>query len=71
MLTAKRSAGIAPGVNLGECITHTPLQNVNKEISPEVHDRGFSGPAKKDLCHPIFFEKSFNIIDITLYSLGV
>ena len=71
MLAAKRSAGVAPEENLGKCITHTPLPSMNKEISPEVQNRSFSGPTKKDLCLPKFFEKSFNIIDITLYSLRV
>ena len=30
MLAAKRSAGVTPEVNLRECVTHTPLPNVNQ-----------------------------------------
>ena len=30
MLAAKRSAGVAPGVNLRECVTCTPLPSMNK-----------------------------------------
>ena len=30
MLATKRLAGVAPEVNLGECVAHTPLSSVNK-----------------------------------------
>ena len=30
MLAAKRLAGVAPEVNLGECVTRTPLPTINK-----------------------------------------
>ena len=33
MLAAKRSAGVAPEVNLWECGTHTPLPSVNYQKS--------------------------------------
>ena len=29
ILATKRSAGVAPEVNLGECIKHMPLPNMN------------------------------------------
>ena len=32
MLAAKRSAGVTPEVNLGECISCTPLPSVNKAV---------------------------------------
>ena len=31
MLAAKRSAGVAPEVNLRECVTYKPLPSVNKD----------------------------------------
>ena len=56
MLGTKRSAGVAPEVNLREHVTHIPLPSVNKaahcgfesqEMSPEVQNRGISGPTKR------------------------
>ena len=57
MLTAKRLAGVAPEVNLRNHVTSTPLPSVNKaeptlalkprKMSPEVQNRGISGPTKR------------------------
>ena len=30
MLAVKKSAGVTPEINISECISGTPLQNVNK-----------------------------------------
>ena len=57
MLAVKRPAGVAPEVNLRECTSHTPPPSANKaahfclktqkEISPEVQNRGINGPTKR------------------------
>ena len=41
MQAAKRSAGIAPEVNLGECVTHMPPPSANKAAHSgfETHKR--------------------------------
>ena len=60
MLATKRSAGVAPEVNLRECITCTPPPSANKAAlalkprgevtrSPK---QGYQWPHKKDLCPP-------------------
>ena len=48
MLTTKRLAGIAPEVNLRKHISYVPLRSVNKvtQKSPEIQNRGISGPTK-------------------------
>ena len=56
ILATKRSAGVTPEVNLGECVTHRSPPSVNKaahsifktqDMSPEVQNRGISGPTKR------------------------
>ena len=58
MLATKRSAGVAPEVNLGECVTHMPLPSANKalhsgfETQRRYHQKsktGISVAPKKDL----------------------
>ena len=53
ILVAKRLAGVAPEVDLRECTLHLPLKRpkgknplwlLNLEISPEIINRGTSGP---------------------------
>ena len=59
MLAAKKTAGVAPEVNLRECTSHTPLPSVNK-AEPTVAlkprgdvtrspKQGYQWPHKKDL----------------------
>ena len=61
MVTAKRSAGIAPEVNIREHITYTTQPSVNKgALKPRGNvtrspKQGYQWPHKKDLCRPIFF----------------
>ena len=63
MPAAKRSAVVAQETNLREHVTHIYLYQAQvrlptfkllnpEETSPEVQNRGFSGPTKKDLCPP-------------------
>ena len=61
MLAAKRSAGVAPEVNLRECISHTPPPSTNKaahsgfETQRRRHQKsktGVSVAPKKDLSPP-------------------
>ena len=52
MLAAKRLAGVAPEVNLRECISHMPPPSPNKAAhsgfeTPEVQNRGISGTTKR------------------------
>ena len=55
MLAAKRSAGVTPEMNISECVTHMPLQSLNKaahsgfetQTSSEVQTKGISGPTKR------------------------
>ena len=58
-LAAKRSAGVAPEVNLGECVTCMPPPSTDKAatlaLKPRVQNRGISG--LKRTCPPIFFLK--------------
>ena len=63
ILAAKRSAGVAPEVNLGECVTRTPLPTVIKaahsgfETDGTCHQKSKTGVSvahKKDLCPPEF-----------------
>ena len=56
MLAAKRSAGVAPEVNLGECVTDMPPPSANK-MSTEVQNRGISGPTKRFMSSKFFFFK--------------
>ena len=64
MLAAKSSAGVEPEVNLGECVTCTPLPSTKKaahsgfeiqETSPEVQYRGISGHTKRTYVLQNFF----------------
>ena len=66
MLVAKRSAGVAPEVNLRERISCMPLPSVNKaghsgfETQRRRHEKpktGVSVAPQKDLCPPKFFFK--------------
>ena len=67
ILATKRSADVAPEVNLREHVTHTPPSNVNKaahygfETQRRRHqkpkNRGISGPTKRTYVHQIFFKK--------------
>ena len=59
MLATKRSAGVAPEVNIMKCITDIPLPSVNKAAHPGFEPRGdvtrslkqgYQWPHKKDLC---------------------
>ena len=59
MLTAKRSAGVLPEVDLRECTLHSPLQKWirqnplwlwNPEVSSEIQNRGASGPKIGHVC---------------------
>ena len=62
MLAAKRSAGVAPEVNLSKCTMHMPLPSVNKaEPTLALKPRGdvtkslkhgHQCPHKNDLCPP-------------------
>ena len=62
MLAAKRSEGVAPEVNLGECITLTPLPSANKAeptvaLKPtrrhqKFKNMGIRGPTKRTCVHP-------------------
>ena len=63
MPAMKRSARIAPEVDLRECTLHSPPQKrENKaepslalnpeEMSPEIQNRGTSGPQKGHKCPP-------------------
>ena len=66
MQAAKRSAGVAPEVNLRERVTCTPLPNANKTeptlaLKPKGDvtrspKQGYQWPHKKDPCPP----KNFN-----------
>ena len=61
MLAIYTGRGVAPEVNLRECISHMPPQSSNKaeptlalkpeEISPEVRNRGISGPKNGHVCN--------------------
>ena len=66
MLAAKRSAGVAPDVNLREHISCAPLPTANKaahsgfETQRRCHQNskwGVQWPHKKNLCPPIIFKK--------------
>ena len=67
MLAAKRSAGVAPEVNLRECVTCMPLPSANKaeptlalkprEDVTRSPKTGVSVAPKKDSCPPNFFKK--------------
>ena len=72
MLTTKRSAGVAPELNLRKCVTCMPLPSTNKvthsgfEIQrryhqPEVQNRGISGPTERTYVLQQFFLKVQNI----------
>ena len=57
ILASKRSAGVAPEVNLTESVTHTPPPSTNKAVhygfethrrcQQEVQNKGISGPTKR------------------------
>ena len=63
MLAVKRSAaGVTPEVNLREYTSHVPLLSTNKashpeETSPEVQNRGISGPIERHVGHQKFKKK--------------
>ena len=68
MLVTKRSAGVTPKVNLGECVTHRSPPSVNKaahsifktqDMSTEVQNRGIRGPTKRTYDFQKFFQKHF------------
>ena len=68
MLAFKRLKSVAPEVNLGEHVTHTPPPSVIKaahsgfETQRGHHQKsktGYQGPHKKDLCSPIIFFKKW------------
>ena len=75
MLAAKRSAGVAPEVNL-----RNPLHAGNEagkqgnpprlwnpgQTSPQLQKKGISGPTKRNLDPPIFFKKN-QFIDLILH----
>ena len=65
MLAAKRSAGVAPEVNLGVCVTHMPPSSANKaahsgfETQRRHHQKsktGYQWPHKKDMPFNNFFK---------------
>ena len=55
MLAAKRLEGVAPEVNIMECVTYTPLPSVNKaahsgfETQRRCHHQSKIGALKKEL----------------------
>ena len=58
ILAAKRSAGIAPEVNLKECVIRMPLPSVNKSAQRRRHQKSITGVSvapQKDSCPPYFF----------------
>ena len=67
MLDIKRSAGVAPEVNLKEHVTCTPQASANKaayygsenpeEMSPEVKNCGINGPTKRAYVLQKLFKK--------------
>ena len=62
MLTVKRLAGVRPEVNLREQTSHTPPPSVNKAlkpraVSPEIQNRGISGPIRRYVSTKFFFKK--------------
>ena len=68
MLVPKRLADVAPEVNLRDHVTHMPMPSANKaphsgfeirEISPEVQNRGISGPTKRTYVLQKFLKKIF------------
>ena len=56
MLAAKRLAGVAPEVSLGECVTYMPPPSANK-MSAEVQNRDISGTTKRFMSSKKFFKK--------------
>ena len=75
MLASKRSAGVAPEVNLRECISHICLHQVQIRLPTLVlkprgdvsrsPKQGYQWPHKKDLCPAIFFKKKLNNIAVS------
>ena len=68
MLTSIQSAGVAPKVNLKithvrKCGRDPPWLWNPGQTSPEVQNRGISGPAKRALCPPKHVKKERNIIE--------
>ena len=66
MLAAKRSAGVAPEMNLRECVTHMLLPSLNKAAPLALKPRGdvtrspkqgYQWSHKKDSCPPKIFKK--------------
>ena len=59
MLSTKSSAGVAPGVNLRECVVCMPLPNVNRAVyreeSSKVQNRVSFGRNKKTYVLQFFF----------------
>ena len=72
MLAAKRLAGVAPEVNLGECVTHMPSPSRNKvahsgfETQRRCHQKSKTGVSvaqqKKTYVLQIFFKKSSDLL---------
>ena len=68
MLVVKRSAGVAPEVNLGKCTLHIPPPTANNkaanfETQTKCHQKsraGVSVAPQKDMCPSTFFKKMFN-----------
>ena len=68
MLAAKMSAGVAPEVNLGVCVTHMPPPNVNKtahsgfEAQRRYHQKSKTGvsvaPRKGHVLQQFFLKNS-------------
>ena len=58
-LAVKRSSGVARQVNLGECVTQTPLPNTNKADQSHLHHQKpkISTPIKILMSSKIFFYK--------------
>ena len=77
MVTAKRSAGVAPEVNLREHISHTTLPSANKaahsgfEIQRRHHQKSKTGvsvaPQKGLMSSKIFFKKVDVYVPCTMW----
>ena len=61
MLAVKRSAGVAPEMNLKERTPHTPPPSSNKAVNSDFEShldvtrspkQGYQWPIKKDMCPP-------------------
>ena len=73
VLATKRLASVTPEVDLGECTLHPPLQKANKadptlaltpeETSPEILNRGTSGPKKGHVSAKNFKKKRKKFVE--------